>query len=320
MKDCSVKDIAGILKNANSFVVTAHINSDGDALGSVLSLGAALETMGKRVHILIDDEIGSQYDFLPGIEKIRRPDEHDIIAADFLIILDASDFERIGRVAELVDVNYILNIDHHVSNIGMCDFRLLVVKAAATCEIIFDIIRELNIEIDSNMAINLYAGIASDCGFFRYGNTTSKTLRVAAELVDTGVEPKEIADFLETQTVESLYVLPKILDTLEFFLDGKIASIVIPHNLYQHNMDSEAFIKYPRYIAGVEVALLFKGVTDNCTRVSMRSKDLDVSKVAMEFGGGGHLRAAGCTIHANISETKKVIIEALTRQIKAQAQ
>lgn len=314
MKECSVKETADLLNRINSLVLTAHINSDGDALGSVLGLGKALEKAGKKVHLLIDDDIAPQYMFLPGIEQIKKPE--GITKADMLVILDASDLERIGRVADMVAVDCILNIDHHVSNAGIGDFRLLDVKAAATCEMIFELLEAMSIEIDKDIAICLYTGIATDCGFFRYGNTTAKTLCIASSLVNIGLRPDVISDFLETQTVENLYVLPKILDTLEFFLDGRIASITIPHDLYTNNMDTESFIKYPRYIHGVEVALLFKGVTDDSTRVSMRSKTLDVSKVALEFGGGGHIKASGCNINKGLVEAKDIIITALAKHLE----
>ena len=314
MKECSVKETADILKAADSFVLTAHINSDGDAIGAVLALGIALEKIGKNVHLLIDDEIEPQYAFLPGIEKIKMP--KGIIKADMLVILDASDLERIGRVAEYVEFTSILNIDHHVSNSGLCDFRLLDVKAAATCEVIFELLNVMSLKIDKDIAKCLYTGIASDCGFFRYGNTTAKTFYIASKLVDIGLLPDQIADCIEMYNIETLRILPQILNTLEFYLDGKIASITIPNNLYTSTMDTEAFIKYPRYIRGVEIALLFKeGVADDSTRVSMRSKLLDVSKVALEFGGGGHTKASGCTINKEIFETKKIIIEALARHM-----
>jgi phosphoesterase RecJ-like protein len=313
MKECSLQETADILEKANKIALTTHINSDGDALGSLLGLGTALERLGKEVFFLIDDALPVQYRFLPGIEKIKKPDEFSLITADLLVILDASDFERIGKAADFVNASFTLNIDHHVSNSGLSDFRLLDISAAATCEIIFCLLTEMGVAIDRQIATVLYTGVVSDCGFFRYANTTAKTLRVAAQLLDAGVIPNEIADFIETKTLENLNLLPKILDTLRFFLGGKIAAIIIPASLYHNNIDSDAFIKYPRYVSGVEVALLFKEISENITRVSMRSKALDVSKVALEFGGGGHIRASGCTLRTDVVNAQHIIIDALRR-------
>ncbi|MDR3348994.1 MAG: bifunctional oligoribonuclease/PAP phosphatase NrnA [Acidaminococcales bacterium] len=316
MKECSLRETADILLKADKIALTTHINSDGDALGSLLGLGAALERLGKEVYFLIDDVLPTQYMFLPGIEKIKRPDEFLTIKADLLVILDASDFERIGKVADFTKAAFTLNIDHHISNSGLSDFRLLDVAAAATCEIIFCLLAEMGVAIDRQIAVALYAGVVSDCGFFRYANTTAKTLRVAAQLLDVGVVPNEIADFIETKTVENLYLLPKILDTLRFFLDGKIAAIIVPISLYHNNIDSDAFIRYPRYVSGVEVALLFKEISENITRVSIRSKTLDVSKVALEFGGGGHMRASGCTLRADIVSAQQIMVDVLRRYME----
>lgn len=313
MKDCTIKETADILNKADTLALTAHINSDGDALGSLLGLGAILEKLGKKVHLFIDDDLPQQFSFMPGFKKIKRPDR--IEKVDALVILDASDFERIGKVAEHVQSSYSINIDHHVSNSGITDYRLLDAKAAATCELVFALAQALNVTIDRDTAICLYAGISSDCGSFRYANTTANTLRIAAQLIDYGVQPNEISDYLETQTVENLHLLPKVLETLEFFLDNKVAAITIMPDLYKNNIDSESFIKYPRYIEGIEVAILFKGITGNATRVSMRSKHIDVSKIALEFGGGGHIRASGCTIHGDVDTAKDAIIAAIAKYI-----
>jgi phosphoesterase RecJ-like protein len=316
MKECSLQETADILKKSGKIALTTHINSDGDALGSLLGLGTALQRLGKEVYFLIDDVLPAQYLFLPGIEKIKAPAEYSRIKADLLVVLDSSDFERIGRVLDFVDADFTLNIDHHVSNSGLSDFRLLDIKASATCEIVFDLLAKLEVALDRQIAVMLYTGVVSDCGFFRYANTSAKTLRVAASLLDAGVAPDEIADFIETKTVGSLYLLPKILDTLKFFLDGKVAAIIIPADLYCNNIDSDSFIKYPRYVSGVEVALLFKEISENTVRVSMRSKKLDVSKVALEFGGGGHMRASGCTLHTSMANAQQIVIGTLQRHMK----
>ncbi len=313
MKDCSLAEIAKVLQTTDKIVLTTHVNSDGDALGSLLGLYMALRKLGKEVEMFIDDDLSPQFVFLPEIKEIKKPVPGAIFKADLLVVLDASDYERIGKVGEFVQATKVMNIDHHISNKGFSDFRFLDIHAAATCEIIFTLIKELGVEIDKAMAIALYTGIVTDCGFFRYANTTSATLRIAAELLDAEVEPNEIADFLEMQTVENLHILPKVLDTLEFYFDGLIASISIVPSLYREDMDGDAFIKYPRYVDGVEVAILFKGVASDVTRISMRSRKLDVSKIALEFGGGGHMRAAGCTIEGNITQAKNILLSTLAK-------
>lgn len=316
MKDCSISETAAILQKSNHIALVAHVNPDGDAVGSLLGLGSALSKIGKKVYLFIDDDIPEQFTFLTNIQQIQRFAFAGSLPVDLLIVLDSSDFERVGKAKEKVDFAKSLNIDHHISNEGFTDFRCLDVKAAATCEIIFDLINQLEVEIDEEIAQALYLGIVTDCGFFRYANTTSKTMHVAAKLLDCGIVPNEIADYIETQTVETVMILPKVLDTLEFHSDNKIASISISPDLYNEGVDGDFYVKYPRYIYGVQVAILFKGVSDNVTRISMRSKTLDVSKIATLFDGGGHKLAAGCTIQGDIKKAKKLLLEAITEHMR----
>lgn len=316
MKDCSIKETADILQKSNHIALVAHINPDGDAVGSLLGLGNALAKIGKKVYLFIDDDIPEQFTFLANIEQIKRFAFAEPLPVDLLVVLDSSDYDRVGKAKEKLNFTKSLNIDHHISNEGFTDFRYLDTNAAATCEIIFDLLEQMEIKIDEQIAPALYLGIVTDCGFFRYANTTSKTMSVAAKLLDCGIVPNEIADHIETQTVETVMVLPKILDTLEFHLDNKIASISVSPDLFSEGVDGELYLKYPRYIYGVQVALLFKGVSEDVTRISMRSKNLDVSKIATLFDGGGHKLAAGCTIQGDIKTAKELIIKALAEHME----
>jgi len=316
MKDCSIKETADILQKSNHIALVAHINPDGDAVGSLLGLGNALSKMSKRVYMFIDDDIPEQFAFLTNIGQIQRFAFAEPLPVDLLVVLDSSDFDRVGKAKEKVNFTQSLNIDHHISNEGFTDFRCLDVKAAATCEMIVALLDELAVEIDEEIAQALYLGIVTDCGFFRYANTTSKTMHVAAKLLDYGVVPNEIADYIETQTVETVMILPKVLETMEFYLDNKVASISVSPDLYREGVDSDIYVKYPRYISGVQVALLFKGVSDEVTRISMRSKSLDVSKIATLFDGGGHKLAAGCTIQGDIKTAKELIVKALAEHMR----
>ncbi len=315
MKDCNIKETVDFIKKTDSFILTTHINPDADAVGSLLSLGLTLDKLGKKVQMFIDDEIPVQLSFLPSIEKVQKPSSEKLNIADTLIILDSSDVERVGNVINCVQVQNVFNIDHHISNNGGFDFRCLDTKATATCQMLFELLQELGLHIDEDIATCIYAGLASDCGFFRYANTTEKTFLIAAKLIDLGVKPSLVSDNLELQTVHELQILPKILQTLEFHFDNRLASIDIPLDLYQPGMETDAFMKYPRYIAGVEVALMFKSISENVTKISMRSKIMDVSKIALSFGGGGHINAAGCTVKANLQEAKKIILKILQEQL-----
>ncbi|MDR3563572.1 MAG: bifunctional oligoribonuclease/PAP phosphatase NrnA [Negativicutes bacterium] len=311
--EISLATAVKLLQDADTLVVTGHIHPDGDCLGSMLALYEYLSSSGKQVQLLLDDDVPALYSFLPGSEKIGRP-ENRTITADLLVVVDASDAERIANVKNLVSAK-ILNLDHHISNTKFADYYYIDTTAAATGEIILAILRQVNTVITSTMAVNLFTAIATDCGFFRYANTTSVTLREAAALVDAGAQPHIISEYLETKPLESILTLKKILDTLELHADGQIAAITVAPDSNDNGNDNgntEGMINYPRNIEGVEIAIMFKPGDDDTTRVSLRSRAVDVSRLAVSFGGGGHARAAGCSVNAPMSQAKEKVFQAAT--------
>ena len=310
----NIAEVAKLIKNANKIAITAHVNPDPDALGSVLALGKALPKIGKEITMVIDDDISDSLSFMPYIKEVVRPETLNTQQFDLLVVLDASDIERIGEVSNLTNAP-ILNIDHHISNTEFAKYLCLDVDAAATAEIIYLLIKELKIDIDLEIATNLYTGIATDCGFFQYANTTARTMMCAAELMQYGIKVNYISDCLAAKSKEALILLIKVLEGMEFYANDKIAVITMPKELADSKMDTDGFINHPRYIQGVEVAVFCKYKDDYTTRISMRSKELDVSAVALDFGGGGHKRAAGCTIHSELNKSKNLIVQTLIKAI-----
>ena len=312
-----IEEAAKKLQSANNIVVTAHINPDGDAIGSSLALMHILKAMNKNVRVFIDDSIPPNFLILPQINEIEHPVEltEKEISADLLVVLDTQT-DRIGRTLNLVKAP-ILNIDHHVTNEGNnVDWLYLNADAAATCEIIFDLIKFLPINLTENIAHCLYAGLATDTGFFNYANTKPSTLRAAAALIEAGVKPNVIAEEMERKSLADFKGLCEVLKTVEFFYDGKVAGLFI-NEAISHLVDStEGFIDLIRVIDGVEIAFMLTCKDKNLNRVSMRSRTVDVSKIARSLGGGGHIRAAGCSINTSFDEAKKIIIEAIGKSLK----
>ncbi len=295
--------------------LAVHTAPDGDCLGSALGLGAFLQSRGKTVFLLADDLIGAAYSFLPGIENFLRLEDYGQLEVDLLCVLDAGSLERIGKAATVKAKCY-LNIDHHGQNSYFADRLYQDTKAAATGEILWELFDACGWDIDRDIATCLYTAIVTDCGFFRYGNTTPKTMRAAAALLGCGIDPAYISDSLEMKTPDSVRLLAKVLAGLSFAAEGRIAYISVPHELYDPEAQTDSFINYPRYIFGVEAAAYFKAVGPRTTRVSLRSRDLDVAAVAVGFGGGGHLRAAGCTIEEPLEQAQKKMLAALEAALK----
>lgn len=310
-KLCTLSEAGELLEQANKLVIVSHISPDGDTLGSSLALMHALRAPGKEIIMNVDDDIPTVYSFLPGIGEYRRFAPNETVEADLLVVIDASSADRAGNAMEVVKASAILNIDHHKTNTRFADYLYLDADAAATAEIIYSLLQTMEIPLTADIATCIYEGLYTDTGSFKYSNTTSRTMETAAALLKAGVNPSMISDNMEVKSRSQVEMLGQVLKTLTFLHDGKVAYVSIAPELYDHNIDTDTFVSYPRYIEGVEVALLFKQVEENMTRVSFRSKKIDVAKIALSFGGGGHQKAAGCSVYAPLKEAEKTVLKAI---------
>ena len=308
----TLKEAAAKILEADNLVITTHVNPDGDALGSSLALYQMLIKLGKNVDVLIDDDIPEAFSFLPDIEAIQKP-EKESYPADYLIMLDVSK-DRIGQVLDKCQAS-IINIDHHRTNDGEADFLYLDAERAATAEIIYQLAQELAVTPDAAVALCIYTGISTDTGNFRFSNTSAFTLRAAGDMVEAGAKPNIVSEALEKRSFKEVLDRAKAMETIEMSMDGRVAGIYIDNTLYETLDTTEGFIDGVRIIDGVDVAILMKEVESGKCRVSMRSKGVDVSSIATEFGGGGHVRAAGCTIEESLSMAKAKLLKAISRHI-----
>ena len=311
----TLSEVTDKIKSAQKIIVTAHINPDGDAIGSSLALMQILEILNKDVTVFIDDSIPFKFNILPRVQSINRPIENnEKISADLMIILDTQP-DRIGRVLNMIDAP-ILNIDHHITNEGnSVDWLFLNPNAAATCEIIYELTKIINFKLTLDIAHCLYAGLATDTVFFNYANTKPNTLRVAADLVEAGVKPNVIAEEMERKSLADFKGLAETLKTVEFFFEGKVCGLFVSEEI-SHIVDTtEGIIDLIRVIDGVEIAFLLTCKERNLCRVSMRSRTVDVSAIARNLGGGGHIRAAGCSISAPFMVAKQILLNEIEKSI-----
>ncbi|MBE8950906.1 MAG: bifunctional oligoribonuclease/PAP phosphatase NrnA [Quinella sp. 3Q1] len=305
----TLTEAAQRIRAANKILITAHVQPDGDAIGSTLALMQMLRDMGKSAQIFIDDTVRKNLHALPHFEEIRRPKDGEKFDADLLLVLDTS-LDRIGNVRKLTDAP-ILNIDHHVTNKNDLGDLYVETKAAATCEIIFKLAGELDAPITPEIATCLYTGLATDTGFFQFSNTRAETLATAAELIRCGVSPHFISEEMEKKSLAEVRGLSAALNSLKMFYDDKVAGMLIDHATAKTFDSTEGFIDEIRVIETVDVAFLITEKAPNVCRVSMRSKGVDVSKVAAKLGGGGHIRAAGCTLKTTLADAEKILVAAI---------
>lgn len=297
------------IQAAHKILVTAHVQPDGDAIGSTLAAMQILRSIGKSAQVYIDDTARRNLQALPHFDEIRRPKDGERFDADLMLVLDTST-DRIGNVRKLTDAP-ILNVDHHVTNKGDDGELYVETTAAATCQIVYKLARELGAPITPDVATCLYTGLATDTGFFQFSNTRAETLAIASELINCGVSPNFISEQLESKTLAEVHGLRDALNSLKMFYGDKVAGMTLDHATAKKFDSTEGFIDEIRVIDTVDVAFLITEKAPNFCRVSMRSKGVDVSKVAAKLGGGGHLRAAGCTLKTTLAEAEKILVAAI---------
>ena len=310
----ALDEAAKIIGDAQTIILTAHIRPDGDAIGSTLGLMHYLREQGKDARVLIDDEIPRIFNVLPGVEQIERPAEGQRYAADLLIVCDV-ELKRTGAVLDAVDAVRVLNIDHHVTNDEAAEYLYLNPDYAATCEIMHDLVRTMGGTFTLDVATCLYTGMATDTGFFRFSNTTPHTMRAAADLVEVGVRPNIISVAMEMKSYDEVMAQVRAIRNLEMFYDGKVAAVFIDEERAKEVTTTEGLLDKLRVIEGTQVVFFMKWLEKDTYRISMRSKGTNVSRIAQSFGGGGHVRAAGCTLHGSFDEAKKTILAAIGEEL-----
>ncbi len=307
---------AAALRVAPSVAVLAHVNPEGDAIGSTLAATLALRAAGKRTGAFNADPVPPDLGHLPGVGELRRELPRDHAYACYLV-LDTADLPRTGglldgRPREAV----VLNVDHHSGNTRFGDVNWVEPNASSVGEMVYRLLREMALPILPDAAANLYAAILTDTGGFRYGNTTAESLRVAADLVEAGAAPEVIAQGLTSnRQLGEWRLLAEVLGGLTVVAGGRVAWIEITAAARQRasvGLDvTEDFIQYPRNLAGVRIAVAVKEISADEVRVSFRSHGMaDVARLAGVFGGGGHRNAAGCTVRAGLAAAKAEVLAA----------
>ncbi len=311
------KEISKLISEAGSIAIFPHVSADGDAIGSSLALGLVLRNAGKRVAIYIEENIPNVYSFLPGIELANLHNSADEVM-DLNIALDTGDVGRLGTRAEFFfNAPCTINIDHHITNTKFSHLNFVDELSASTGEIIYSLIKEMELEINADIATCLYAAIATDTGGFQYQNTSAETHKITAELLSTGINVGELSQrIFDNTTFEKLKLTQKAIELLELYENAKFAVVVLSlediHSIGARDEDCDGIVNIGRSIEGVEVSALIKEKGDNEIRVNLRSKTyVDVSEVAALFEGGGHKRAAGCTIKGSLEDAKSKIINAI---------
>lgn len=308
------------LQKYDNFLLIIHMSPDGDTLGSGLALLHALRKLGKTVHIVSPDRVPHAFLFLKGAEEVCKPE--DVPPFENVIFVDCGDLRRAGAAGCLIEkAAHSLCIDHHGTNEGFCEVNWIA-ESASTGELVYLLLQDLGISPDAELATCLYAAIATDTGNFAFSAVTANTFHTTAALMDAGLD---LADchrrLFQTNSLAKTRLLRQILQNMELFAEDRAAlSVLSRDELKRFNAtwdDCEGLIDPLRMIEGVEIACTLRETLNGEVRVSLRSKEYaDVSAIAVRFDGGGHEKAAGCTLSCSMRDAKDMLKRAILEELR----
>ncbi len=313
-----------IIKSSKNILITSHINPDGDTLGSMCGLYSLIEAnYKKKCEMMVVSKIPKMYDFIPNIKLTKHLSEFNKSREyDLVINVDVAALDRIcdGKIL-FNKAKFTVNIDHHKTNVAYGNLNFIDGEASSTAEVLYYIAKNLGWKVNEDAAIAIYTGILTDTGSFRFDNTTPRAFEYASELVSMGVEPNKLYKYCyETHSKNMVLFQAFCVSKAVFLDDNKIAYTTV----YSKDMEkfnaledyTEGLTEKLRAIASTEIAFVAKEMSNGWTKISMRSKTIDIAEVCQVFDGGGHKFAAGCTIKTNVDDAIKKVLKEIQKREK----
>lgn len=321
ISDAAFQQIQKRITDGRNFILSTHVNPDGDGLGSEIALATYLRQLGKRAQIFNHSLTPPNYEFLDPYGDIlifdKRRDAHEVEQADTIFIMDISDWKRLREFGEFIKPLSIpkICIDHHPLEQPFVDLDVIYPKASSTGEMIHELLTRLGARIDGRIAQALYTAVMTDTGGFRFSNTTPNAHQVAAALIGPGgVQPHQIYQkIFETQPPQRMKLLAEILADLHFEENGQLVWFIITRAMLEATgtqpHDTEGFADFPRSIDGVQLCLMFLETKDGKVKISFRSKGKHViNGLAARFGGGGHQFATGAVVDDTMANVDSEVV------------
>jgi phosphoesterase RecJ-like protein len=315
-KNDSMADIAAALREAGSILLFPHILMDGDAIGSAAALCLSLRAAGHESWVVIEDQIAANLAFLAHgtclrVEEAAKRFPH---GADLSLCIDCGEESRFPARQELYRAGRrSVCLDHHPTSAGIADLNYIDPAAAATGEIVYDLLTAGGLPLDRTTAGCLFAAIATDTGNFTYSNTTSRSHEITVALMDCGIDVNAICvQLYESIPLAKLRLEAAVFAELELIADGRAAIAAVTREMLQRcgarMEDTDGLVERMRSLRGVQIAVLLKEVDAECIKAAMRAKTHgDVAAIACRHGGGGHVKAAGCTLHDNLAAVRSLL-------------
>ena len=308
ISNITVSEAAAFLLEHDDYEIICHAHPDGDTFGSGYGLCGALQRLGKNARVVCADPLSKSFAHM---KKAVR--EQEFTPRTFVSV-DIADKRLMGGLEEEYGGKIQLAVDHHISHVPFAEKRLVEPDAAAAAEVVFSIIKAMNAPMDSELAACLYTGVATDTGCFKYSNTTPETFRIAAELSQYDFDRAGLNYiFFDMKSKARIELERRLLETMEFFCDGRAALVVMTREMLEgvDSEDTNGLAAMPRMIEGVEVGVVIRQEQKGW-KASLRSNSyIDVQTVCTTLGGGGHKRAAGCTIEGTQEQAREKIKQAV---------
>ena len=318
--------IGDIIRAHQSFLVAGHVRPDGDVLACQIALGLTLQSLGKSVEVWNPDGMSRKYSFLPHSDLVRRPPAEPR-AFDVVIAVDTATHDRLGNIRERVASRKVfLNLDHHPSNTRYGNINWIEPTAAASGELVHQLLHDNRWPVTPAIAANLFIAITTDTGSFQYSNTTPRTLRLAAELIEAGANVADLSrQCFQSYPLSRVRLAQLALAGMKLSCDNRVAFVWLTPEMYHQSgalhEDSEGLIDHVRAIDSVIVAVVFEQDDSGIVRISLRSKSdkVNVDKIAAKFGGGGHAAAAGARIPGEAATVEDAVLKAIEDAVRAAA-
>ena len=316
-----MKEIIDFIKGHSRFAVVTHLHPDGDALGSAYALAQALNNLGSTAEVILLSPPPKKLQFREFKSLYKLLNEANLAAYDAVISVDCATLARLSGAQEFFRSKPNCNIDHHITNtlFGQINY---VEEAAATGEIIYSLIEQMDLPVDRTTAMAVYMAIATDSGNFTYSNTTGRTLRIFSDLVEKGLPLTDMSEkIFNCRSFGATRLIARYIENLRLYEDGKFSiSVITLADIKQAGAlveDCEVLINYGREIEGVEISAFVREMSKDTYKVSFRSNEYaNVGEIAAEYGGGGHIKAAGCMLKGNIYDILEKIGKSVRDHLK----
>ncbi len=310
------------MRQASKVLIIPHELMDGDAFGSAVALCKSLRKKGKTAWILLEDKVP---DYLEFMNKGYCTNDNLIFEEpDVSLCIDCGDRNRFKKRVDAFDKGKLkICLDHHTTSKRIFDLNYVDGKAAATGEIVFDLLSEMNWPLDKEIAEALFVAITTDTGNFQYSNTSKRSHEIVISLYDKGMNFSKVsAEIYQNESINKFKMESKVIDSAELFADGLGVVACVTQEMLKacgsSMEETEGIVSKLRSIRGVEISVLIKEYPDDCMKVGLRAKHTgDVAVIASKFGGGGHVKAAGCTICGSLDVVKQMIVKEVTKRLRS---